>query len=665
MRTKRTKAAPGVQETHNLRATGMNSLPPLRDQSWPQITSIVRWGTLGAAAVWLTLVAGLGWWSSQRMISAELDRVASSAEYEAKTTARVVDRLFTELTSVANMVASQNQVVQLAARYRTDPPGFAELTRQERAAIFIRDPLVRKVGDFMRNLSNDLRYARIYMNNLSYNTVTASNWSESFSIVGQIYTGRGYLTDAVREGKGQLFGIARLNQSPSYFVSSRVEDSGDAPLGSVTVKFDAPDMAHYLTGRHVALIVNRQGRVTTASSPSFMLRNVAAMLPPDTLLPSDGDEELGDLVDVRPMAGAGRADQWFVDGRPYLLRREPLTNTSYQLLTLAAIDQIQPMQQRHFWATGLIAAFGLAVVFLSGGAAIHLVDRRQRAEQDRILAISQAAERDLTIKVRERTAELTESNASLKAEMDQRRLLEAKLRQSVDSVNDALAQQREFVAVVSHEFRGPLGVIAVTADNLLLSLRDSPDAVKLRIAKIGRTVNRMSMLIENVLAGDRLNMGLKPFMGDEAFDFNEVIQTVHAGLDEASAARINFVPGDRAIVKGDRVLLELAVQNLVLNALKYSGASKPVIVNLAGAGNVMSVNVIDSGAGVAPKDQELIFTKYYRAAEQSVSGSGLGLYIAREIARQHGGDLILTNSGAAGSTFSLNLPIACPCVAAG
>ena len=131
-------------------------------------------------------------------------------------------------------------MVQLALRYRTDPPGAAQLTREQRAAQFTRDPLVRKVGDFMLALSEDLHYARIYMNNLSDDTVTASNWADAGSIVGMIYSGRTYLMGALREGSGHSFGIARLNRSPSYFVARRIEDAQGAPLGSVTVKFDAP-----------------------------------------------------------------------------------------------------------------------------------------------------------------------------------------------------------------------------------------------------------------------------------------------------------------------------------------------------------------------------------------------------------------------------------------
>src|SRR3546814_980955 len=153
------------------------------------------------------------------------------------------------------------------------------------------------------------------------------------------------------------------------------------------------------------------------------------------------------------------------------------------------------------------------LVLLSASVAqrAQLAERRLRDEKDRVIAVAQAAERELKIKVRERPAELAERDALIKAELDRRRLLEAKLRQSLDSVNDALAQQRDFVAVVSHEFRGPLAVIAAAADNLLSGAAEGSDSIKLRIAKIGRTVKRMSLLIENVLAGDRLAAGEAPF----------------------------------------------------------------------------------------------------------------------------------------------------------
>ncbi|MDI9854045.1 sensor domain-containing diguanylate cyclase [Comamonas sp. 17RB] len=342
--------------------------------------SSVRMVTLGVALAWLALVASIGWWMSQRIVASELDRLAASAEYEAKTTARIMDRLFTEMVSVANMVARQGLVIQLATRYRTDPPDLAELTRQQRAAQFTQDPLVRKVGDFMDALSGDLRYARIYMNNMSDDTVTASNWAESDSIVGMIYSGRPYLVDALREGNGHSFGIARLNKTPSYFVASRIESEDDQPLGSVTVKFDAPDMVPYLSGSHIALILDRQGRVTTTSSAPFMLRNASALLPPGSAPAAartnalDSDEQPGEPLDVRAVTGS---DLWIIDGKPYLLRHEPLSNTQYQLITLASLDHLPGMRRLHLGLAGLVASVGLLFILLCGHVIGLMVERRQ------------------------------------------------------------------------------------------------------------------------------------------------------------------------------------------------------------------------------------------------------------------------------------------------
>lgn len=337
-------------------------------------------------------------------------------------------------------------------------------------------------------------------------------------------------------------------------------------------------------------------------------------------------------------------------------------------LAFACVIAVSLVMQSQYAGTNLFGIDTSLARFMAIGTLIHLVllsaAVAQRArfaelslseEKDRVIAVSRVAERELATKVRERTAELADRNASLKAEVDRRHLLELKLRQSLDAVNDALAQQRDFVALVSHEFRGPLAVIAAAADNL--SSGESTDNTKLRTARIRQTVKRMSLLIENVLAGDRLNGDQKAFPMIGMVHLNEILRTAKAGLDDDAARRVSFILCDEVTVKGDRNLLEIAVQNLIQNAMKYSAAPSPVTVRLSTNQGVAFVHVMDQGIGVAPNDRELIFMKYYRAAGQSANGSGLGLYISREIAQQHGGDLTLVASGGNGSTFCLSLPI--------
>jgi signal transduction histidine kinase len=300
------------------------------------------------------------------------------------------------------------------------------------------------------------------------------------------------------------------------------------------------------------------------------------------------------------------------------------------------------------------------LVLLSAAIAkrTQLAERKLREEKDRVIAISRSAEQDLTVKVRERTADLARANAALTEEVDRRHLLELKLRQSLGSVNDALAQQRDFVALVSHEFRAPLTVIAAAAENLVHLAEVSAGEVAARANRILRTVRRMSMLIENVLAGDRLDETKSPIATKVAFDLNEILSTVADGLDDDAKKRVIFERGSAAIVIGDRYLLEIVLQNLVQNALKYSALTSPVRVRLSTHEGVGLVEVADLGGGVARQDRDRIFAKYFRAAGLQASGSGLGLYIAKGIARQHGGDLLLHASNKSGSTFRLTLPLA-------
>jgi len=314
---------------------------------------------------------------------------------------------------------------------------------------------------------------------------------------------------------------------------------------------------------------------------------------------------------------------------------------------------------------------------LAGGTVVHLIllsaaiarrtrvaERNLSEQKDRAIATARSAERELTLKVSERTAELAQSNAALTEEMDRRQLLEQKLRQSLDSVNAALAQQRDFVALVSHEFRAPLAVIGAAADNLTLSPGEGAEAIDRRASRIRQTVRRMSMLIDNVLAGERLDV-VPASVHSEPLDVGDVLRTVEAGLDSDVARRVTFTYADEAQVLGDRSLLEIAALNLVQNAIKYSPALSPVTVRLSVEHDMAQLTVADQGPGIAPEDQERIFLKYYRAAGQRANGSGLGLYVSREIARQHGGDLILAESTAGGSVFRLSLPLEASAVSSG
>ena len=110
---------------------------------------------------------------------------------------------------------------------------------------------------------------------------------------------------------------------------------------------------------------------------------------------------------------------------------------------------------------------------------------------------------------------------------------------------------------------------------------------------------------------------------------------------------------------GDRMQLVSALQNLVFNAIKYSGDGKKVIVDVQATTELVSIAVIDQGIGIAAKDHQRIFERFYRvdrARSRTTGGSGLGLSIVRHVVSNHGGTVSVVSEEGRGSTFTVVLP---------
>lgn len=294
---------------------------------------------------------------------------------------------------------------------------------------------------------------------------------------------------------------------------------------------------------------------------------------------------------------------------------------------------------------------------------VAVADRTRRAEHDvrqhreRALSMHIEAEQVLESTVERRTAELAGANVALRDEIAKRSRLEARLLQSLDVTRRTAEQQHEFVSMVSHEFRTPLAVIDAAAQSLDLSKLGTEPVLKLRTGRIRRSVQRLSMLIENILIADRLQLERRA-LRLEPIDMEALARGLCDTFNLPGSERLQLtVQHPRPEVRGDRSLIEIALQNLMHNALKYSPSESSVHVTLSRAGDTVHVDVADHGTGVRDADLERIFEKYFRSdTVATVSGSGLGLHLAREIARRHGGDVQLIETGAAGSTFRLVLP---------
>lgn len=224
----------------------------------------------------------------------------------------------------------------------------------------------------------------------------------------------------------------------------------------------------------------------------------------------------------------------------------------------------------------------------------------------------------------------------------------------------ALLTQRQFVSMLSHEFRTPLAIIDATVQRLgRASARLQPELAP-RIGKVRRAVARLITLLDNCLTEDRLaasELTVRP----EPVDLREAIRYGYGEHGAQSSPRIRLeLPEAPLWAACDRHLFDIALSNLVGNALKYSPQSTPVIIRLLAARQpgMIAVQVEDRGSGVPAAERERIFDKFYRlAGNQRIPGAGLGLHLARELARGHGGDVVLEpGCPGQGAVFTLTLP---------
>lgn len=228
----------------------------------------------------------------------------------------------------------------------------------------------------------------------------------------------------------------------------------------------------------------------------------------------------------------------------------------------------------------------------------------------------------------------------------------------------ALATQRQFVAMLSHEFRTPLAIIDTAAQRMVFTLESRMPELTPRVSKIRRAVTRMLNLLDNFLTEERLNTA-NLALHTEPVELRDFILQSYGESGAQSSPRVHLVlPETAQWVTCDRHLIDIALSNVVNNALKYSPDDSPVTIRLESAAlpGKIAIRVEDQGEGVPPADRERIFDKFFRSnGNQSVSGAGLGLHLARGLAQHHGGNVTLEpQSEHRGAIFTLTLPVSLP-----
>lgn len=215
-------------------------------------------------------------------------------------------------------------------------------------------------------------------------------------------------------------------------------------------------------------------------------------------------------------------------------------------------------------------------------------------------------------------------------------------------------QQQNFMIAITHELKTPIAVTKLNLETLQKRTLNEEQREKLLNITI-QEANRLNALCNNMLLTSQIELGRYSLI-KERIDLAQLArECVHDFIVRFPFRKIEASAPDEAFMNGDLLLLTLAVNNLLDNAIKYSGKEAIVLLKLFRFEGGIKLQVIDEGPGISAGDREKIFEKYYRGSLRQKNGTGLGLYLTRKIIEEHGGSIKLRNNNPNGSIFEISL----------
>jgi signal transduction histidine kinase len=250
-----------------------------------------------------------------------------------------------------------------------------------------------------------------------------------------------------------------------------------------------------------------------------------------------------------------------------------------------------------------------------------------------------------------------------KLEARHRQELEAnRLRKKADQLASLEQAKSEFLRLASHELRGPAatlgGYLSMIEDE---SLGPVPQRLRPVLPMLRAKAFQINLLANEMVEAARLEDG-RVQLKRKRVDLREIVRrnvaTVETTATPRHRVRFDDRIGGELWVLGDVLRLEIIIANLLDNAVKYSPRGGDVTAQLSMSGDVAVLKVQDQGIGIAAEDMERLFVRFSRVNTLAdVPGTGLGLYLARELARLHKGEIVAASTPGAGSEFVLSLPV--------
>lgn len=439
--------------------------------------------------------------------------------------------------------------------------------------------------------------------------ISASNAGTPSSFVGSNYAFRAYFREAKAAGSGLDYALGTVSGRPGLYLSQRTADGG---VVVVKLEFDGIER-EWARRSGVTLVEDPAGTVLITSDPRLRFRN-----------------------DQRGSADRSRSS--LLHGSQ-IVATVPTSIEDWRLLYSeprdAALGAVVPVARM---AGGSVVLAFLALAY------IVFARRRRRAERE-ISRLQRTAELEAVVDAR---------TSELRREMEERNASEAhaaELRESLRQAN-RLATLGQVTAGLAHETAQPVAAIRTYAANgITLSERGEAGGVRENFAAIARLADRIGRITEELRNFSRKRTG-------ELIDvpLSEAISGALLILKERlHSVTLHTSPEiDELLVRAGRVRLEQILVNLLQNAVEALVQTEDphIALSIARNGEMIVLTVADNGPGLSPAMTAKLFTPF---ATERIGGLGLGLVIARDIARDMGGDLTYRISEEGGAAFALSL----------
>ena len=218
-------------------------------------------------------------------------------------------------------------------------------------------------------------------------------------------------------------------------------------------------------------------------------------------------------------------------------------------------------------------------------------------------------------------------------------------------------QQQNFMMAITHELKTPIAITKLNIETLLKRKLEESQQEKLLNNALQES-NRLNDLCDNILLASQIDAG--DYLPDkEMINLGELVQESAAYFKTRFPYQlIEETIEENIYVKGDRLLLQLAVNNLIENAIKYSEKQKPVTILLQKSNTETQLLVKDLGKGIARQEKKKVFEKFYRAGDENTrntKGTGLGLYLTKKIIKDHNGNITVQDNTPSGCIFAISL----------